>query len=307
MVHGAWTLVWIVEVGNGFRFYHLPSTFQASSPRLREVEAGIHILRTNFYHYMYSLPVPLEHYSYAKLLNEIIQLCHKRRFTYQVIGYAKTRFAIAYPIYKITIAPEQKKIFCIEAGTHGYEIAGPLAILELLKNPARWLNKNLRYEIYPLVNPAGFDLRCRENAFGRDVNNISPQTMANEEFAEAKILAADIKNKKLAVFLSLHEDNDMRAFYAYVYERTPQTIYRQVIAQTAKICPIFTSKLIHGAKADGHGLIIHSAYDKAFHDFFHYRGQTAISITTETPGLLPLAKRIQINLNNIKLLSQLID
>ena len=252
---------------------------------------------------MHSLSVPLAHYSYAKLLNEIIRLCHKRRFVYQVIGYTKTRVALAYPIYKITIAPEQKKIFCIEAGTHGYEIAGPLTILALLKNPARWLNKNLRYEIYPVTNPAGFDLRRRENAFGRDVNNISPQTMANEEFAEAKILAADIKNKKLAVFLSLHEDIDKRAFYVYIHERAPHTIYRQVIAQTAKICPVLTSKLIHGAKADGHGLIINRAYDKAFHDFFHYRGQANISLTTETPGLLPLATRIQVNLNNIKLIS----
>ena len=256
---------------------------------------------------MHSLSVPLAHYSYAKLLNEIIRLCHKRRFVYQVIGYTKTRVALAYPIYKITIAPEQKKIFCIEAGTHGYEIAGPLAILALLKNPARWLNKNLRYEIYPVTNPAGFDLRRRENAFGRDVNNISPQTMANEEFAEAKILAADIKNKKLAVFLSLHEDIDQRAFYAYVYERAPQAVYRELITQTARFCPILTRKLIHGAKTDGAGLVINSVYDKAFHDFFHYRGQTAISITTETPGLLPLAKRIQINLNSIKLLSQSID
>lgn len=252
---------------------------------------------------MYSIPVPLEHYSCAKLLDEIIRLCRRRKFAYKIIGRAKTRSDISYPIYRITINPEQKKIFCLEAGTHGYEIGGPLTVLALLKNPARWLNKNLRYEIYPLVNPAGFDLRRRENAFGRDVNNISPQTMANEEFAEAQALAADIKKTNMAVLLSLHEDVDKRAFYAYVYEREPQAVYRQVIAQTAQICPILKSKLIHGAKANGAGLIINSAYDKSFHDFLHHRGQTRISLTTETPGLLPLSKRIEINLKNIKLLS----
>lgn len=252
---------------------------------------------------MHALPIAPEHYSCAKLMDEILRLCRRKRFAYKIIGRAKTPTDISYPIYQITINPEQKKIFCLEAGTHGYEIAGPLTVLTLLKNHARWLNKNLRYEIFPLVNPAGFDLRQRENAFGRDVNNISPQTMANEQFAEARALVYATKGRSFCVYLSLHEDIDKPAFYAYVYEREPQAIYRRVIAQTAKVCPILTSKTIHGARADGHGLIINSPYDKAFHDFFHYRGQAAISLTTETPGLLPLAKRIQINLNNIKLLS----
>jgi len=254
---------------------------------------------------MYSLPVPLEHYSYAKLMDEIIRLCRQKRFACRVIGRIKTRLKISYPIYKITIAPERKGIFCIEAGTHGYEIAGPLSILSLLKNPGRYLNKQFRYDIYPVINPAGFDLLRRENAFGRDVNNISPLTLANDEFVEARIISADIKKTNFAVFLSLHEDVDKRAFYAYAHEREPQAVYRQVIASTARICPILKSQTIHGAKSNGEGLIINSPYDKSFHDFLHHRGQTKLSLTTETPGRLPLAKRIQINLNNIKLLSRI--
>jgi len=252
---------------------------------------------------MHTLPIPLEHYSSAKLLDEIIRFCRRKRFAYKIIGRAKTPTDLSYPIYQITINPEQKKIFCIEAGTHGYEIAGSLAVLALLKNPVRWLNKNLRYEIYPLVNPAGFDLRRRENAFGRDVNNISPPTLANPEFAESQIMARAFGRKHYAVYLSMHEDIDYHDFYAYANEREAHPIYREVIKQTAKICPILKQKKIHGALSDGEGLIINSPHDKAFHDYLHYRGQAELSLTTETPGLLPLAKRIQINLNNIKLLS----
>jgi len=51
---GTWRLVRKVDDGEWIYKFHFPfSIFQTGSPRLREVEAGIHAPRTTFY---FSLP-----------------------------------------------------------------------------------------------------------------------------------------------------------------------------------------------------------------------------------------------------------
>src|SRR5207237_8762818 len=61
----------------------------------------------------------------------------------------------------------RKRVY-LSSGMHGDEPAGPLAVLELLRdNP--W-PKDLELWLCPCLNPSGFSLNRRENEAGIDLN-----------------------------------------------------------------------------------------------------------------------------------------
>jgi hypothetical protein len=209
---------------------------------------------------------------------------------------------LKYPLYRFVINPSARIKFCIAAGVHGYEIAGPLAMVDLFSNPKVYLDKNIGYYIYPVINPTAFDLRRRVDDDGFD-DTLDKSTLRNKGFNEIRAFFNDVKDKKFAAFISLHEDVDVKKFYAYIFEAEPQKIYRQLIAATARHCQIWRTKDIYGTPADGQGLVINS-HDRSLEDRLYCLQIAKISLCTETPGQLPLAKRIAINLNNIKLLNR---
>jgi hypothetical protein len=250
------------------------------------------------------LDISIENYSYARLIDEIISVCKKRKYQIDIIGYEKfEKIGMIYPLYRIIIHPHQKKnIHCIVAGIHGYEIAGPLSILELVKKPGKYLSKKICYHIYPIINPTGFDLRTRYDDEKRELNTINPKILKSRKYGEVKAFYDHVKNKYFKVFISLHEDVDEHRFYEYVFEEKEKLIYRTIIARVAKKHKILKASKIYGDKSDGSGLIINS-HDRSFEDFLFVNNKADIAVCTETPGKIPIKERISINLNNIKILS----
>jgi len=242
-------------------------------------------------------------YSYGKYISELMKLTQKHRISAEIIGYEKfEKIGRKEPLYRLIINPEAKINFCIVAGIHGEEIAGPFSILRALQNPEKYFAKKIRYQIYPILNPTGFDLKQRHDDDGKQLNAITKQILKSKNFKEVKLFFDDIKNINFDVFLSLHEEIINEEFYAFVYEKTPVAIYEKIMRANKKYAKIFKNKTIEKFKTDKNGLVM-NIHDQTFEDYFFSHKQTPISLCTETPGQLPLATRIKINLQNIKILS----
>jgi len=200
---------------------------------------------------MKNLKLPLENYSYAKLISKIIKRCNIHNFKYQIIGFEKfEKINQHYPLYRITINPKKKKKLCIITGTHGDEIAGPLSILESLKNIEKYYFPDIRYDIFPMTNPTEFDLRIRTDDDKKDLNNMSRIISKNRNYNEVNILKKSIKNEKFEILLSLHEDIDTEKFYLYHHEPKPFNLSKHISKNTKKYIPIFSNRTIYKDKID---------------------------------------------------------
>lgn len=241
--------------------------------------------------------------SYTGYTSRLIKICRKQKISYKVIGSEKfEKLNLKYPLYRVDINPKGKKKFIVIAGTHGDEIAGPLSLLFLLQESKKYLNQDYHYLIYPVINPTGFDFRTRKDDDNRDLNNMSASALKSKNYREVKVLYKDMEKVESEVFIALHEDLDEDRFYAYVFEKGQELIYREMIKRISRSCKIWKSKRIYENKSDGQGLVI-NAHDQSIEDRVFCLGKARLSLCTETPGKLPLKKRIEMNLKNIKFLS----
>ena len=245
-----------------------------------------------------------KNFSSAKLIYDIITLCNIHRLKYKIIGNESfEKINQTYPIYKIIINPKIKIKFCIIAGVHGNEIAGPFTILEALNNPQKIFDSRIRYDIFPLLNPTGFDLKQRYDDDNRDLNCLNKKTLKSRNYREIQAFNESTKNQRFDALISLHEDLSQTKFYAYIFEKDKNPLYRKIISSTEKKINIWKTKNIYENFSDKKGLVI-NAHDRAIEDRLYCQGRAKISLTTETPGKLTLKKRIKINLDNIKTINK---
>lgn len=102
----------------------------------------------------------------------------------------------------------------ISGGVHGDEPAGPLAILDLLKN--KRFPSNFHITLVPVVNPTGLERGTRENAEGIDLNR---DYGSNAHSAETRAHRSWLVGRRFDLALCLHED--FEATGAYLYELKP--------------------------------------------------------------------------------------
>jgi len=100
----------------------------------------------------------------------------------------------------------------LTAGVHGDEPAGPHALLDLLERDL--LDPRFSYRIWPCTNPSGYDARTRESAEGCDVNRTFGRGGGSPE---AKAIVTANRDRKFALALDLHEDDEATGFYCYEY------------------------------------------------------------------------------------------
>lgn len=144
----------------------------------------------------------------------------------------------------------------LSAGIHGDEPAGPLALLNLMREgffdvPAHWW-------ICPTLNPTGLVARTRENVGGIDLNRdywirSSPEVIAHSAWLDRFV--------KPDLFISLHEDWESTGFYFYeinLGDDEPARAHRILDA----VKPYFHSErgpLIDGHESREDGWIYHAA------------------------------------------------
>jgi protein MpaA len=179
----------------------------------------------------------------------------------------------------------------LSAGIHGDEPAGPLALLEMLG--AGIFDDRATWFICPLLNPAGFRKRTRENTAGLDLNRDYRNTRSAE--IEAHIAWLQRQPNFDATFC-VHEDWEAKGYY--LYEQNPlgrPSLAEPMLAAVARVCPIDPSGLIDEREAVG-GIIRpvidpwqRELWPEAIYLRLHH---TTLGYTIESPSGFPLAQRI---------------
>jgi predicted deacylase len=113
------------------------------------------------------------------------------------------------PVSAWTRGPQGGHIY-LSAGIHGDEPAGPLALLELMRQ--EFFTPEPGWVICPALNPTGLAAGRRENGCGVDLNRDYLMQRTREVTAHAAWLQS---MPAPGMFLSLHEDWEAAGFYFY--------------------------------------------------------------------------------------------
>lgn len=180
----------------------------------------------------------------------------------------------------------------LSAGIHGDEPAGPLALLELLRENA--LPHHFNYWICPLLNPSGLARNTRENADGYDLNRDYDKVRSVEVDKHRKWAQSSID--RLDQSLHLHEDWESRGFYLYELNLSGAPSRAKAILTAVQAhLPIETAEEIDGNAARD-GMIRRETLpevpggDPEAVDFTQRFG--GLSYTLETPSTWPLTDRV---------------
>jgi murein peptide amidase A len=105
----------------------------------------------------------------------------------------------------------------LSGGIHGDEPAPPLALLALIERGV--FDDRAVWFLCPLLNPAGFTCRTRENAEGVDLNRDYKALRSLEIQAHARWLQ---RQPNFDLALCLHEDWEAQGLYVYELNPTGQ-------------------------------------------------------------------------------------
>ena len=180
----------------------------------------------------------------------------------------------------------------LSAGIHGDEPAPPLALLEMLG--AGVFDTRANWFLCPLLNPAGFLARTRENADRVDLNRDYKHLLSAEIRGHINWLQRQ-PNFDLAI--CLHEDWESTGFYLYELNPTTKTtLAERMIAAVERVCPIDEATVIDGREIDVRGIIrpiadpsLRDLWPEAIYLRAHH---TTLTYTLESPSSRPLAQRI---------------
>ena len=200
--------------------------------------------------------------------------------------------ASAYRLVALTrTVPGATKRLYISTGIHGDEPAGPLAILQMLKENCWPAQVDLW--ICPCLNPTGFPANTRENAKGLDLN----RQYLNPEAEETRAHIAWLERQPgFDLCLCLHEDWESNGFYVYELNPDEQRSFAPgIMEQVSKVCPIDMASEIEGRPASG-GIIRPSVDPRSRPQwpeaFYLFTNKTRLSYTTEAPSDFPIATRV---------------
>jgi hypothetical protein len=189
----------------------------------------------------------------------------------------------------------------LSAGIHGDEPAGPLALLELLREgfftgSAHWL-------LCPALNPTGLASLTRENARGIDLNRDywlreTPEVVAHTGWLDARP-APDL-------FISLHEDWETTGFYFYEINLGVENLdrTRRILDSVQPWFLPEPGPIIDGHEASGPGWIYHVAEPDLPEGWpeaiYLAKMGCPISFTFETPSRAALGPRVAAHVAAVK-------
>ncbi|HEX5790956.1 MAG TPA: M14 family metallocarboxypeptidase, partial [Luteolibacter sp.] len=192
------------------------------------------------------------------------------------------------------------KSIYLSAGMHGDEPAGPLALLELLREG--FFSPAARWAICPALNPTGLAAGTRDNAQGIDLNRDYRLRSTDEVRAHAGWLDA---RSAPDLFLSLHEDWETRGFYLYEINQGVDAPQRaRAILQA--VDPWFDAEpgIIDGHRVREAGWIYHAAepdLPEGWPEAIHLaKLGCPLSFTFETPSKAPLEERVAAHVAAVK-------
>lgn len=187
--------------------------------------------------------------------------------------------------------PSRPRVY-LSAGIHGDEPAPPLALLALLE--AGCFDARASWYLCPLLNPAGFAARTRENAAGIDLN----RDYKVPRSAEIQAHVAWLRNQPaFDLCICLHEDWEAKGFY--LYELNPEnrpSLAPAMIDAARNHCGIETATTIDGREIAEPGIIrpvsdplLRETWPETIYLREHHG---PLQYTIESPSGLPLEQRV---------------
>lgn len=181
----------------------------------------------------------------------------------------------------------------LSAGMHGDEPAGPLALLEMIRQG--FFELPFAWSICPALNLSGLIAGTRENAEGVDLNRDYWQRATPEIIAHAAWLES---RPAPEMFISLHEDWESSGFYFYeinLGEDRPERA-QSILSAVEKWFPREAGPIIDGHAARAPGWIYHAAEPDLPQGWpeaiFLAKIGCPVSFTFETPSHAALDLRI---------------
>jgi protein MpaA len=227
-----------------------------------------------------------------KVLAEIEQTIAEKHWTRDRLTLASDNSGqqVDFIAYRKTAASARNRIY-LSTGIHGDEPAGPLAILQLLRenhwpaDAAIWL--------CPCLNLTGFPLNRRENVKGIDLNRDYRDLQSEETRTHVGWLKAQ---PDFDIALCLHEDWEAQGFY--LYELNPDnraSFADKIISRVAEVCPIDPAPMIETWPAKN-GVIspnVNPADRPQWPEAIYLiSNKTRLSYTLEAPSDFPLETRV---------------
>ncbi len=240
------------------------------------------------------------------LLNQVIAAAEKAGAQkIRTMGYVQC-LGKDVPIIKILFRsrPENPRVL-LSAGIHGDEPAGPHSVLSLLlswnESPISSLFQGINLDLFPLINPSGFEKMTRENAEKIDLNR---EFAKGHPALEIRLLMDDLRNKRYDLSVEFHEDIDARGFYLYEHFPEKRNPFAPSIISRleSEKLTILKDPVIEGMPARNG--IIHPGQGRKRSHFrrhgwpmaiYMFRHGTPRTITLETPTMAPLDERIRMH------------
>jgi len=185
----------------------------------------------------------------------------------------------------------------LSSGIHGDEISGPLALLEMLRQPDFFAAFDAT--IFPMLNPDGLAKNVRENADGIDLNRDYRNSKSAEILGHIEALQT---LDRFDASMMLHED--FEGIGAYLFELNDElspTLGKEIIAAMGRHVPIDTRPEIdtfpaHDGVLSRKDIValrgpIEERPDWPEAIYLSLR-HTKVAYTTETPKPFPLAQRV---------------
>jgi protein MpaA len=195
----------------------------------------------------------------------------------------------------------------LSAGIHGDEISGPIAMLEMLRQPDFFAN--CEATLFPILNPDGLARGTRENADGVDLNRDYREPKSAEIAGHVATLQT---LGRFDAAMLLHEDFEGIGAYLYELNETlPPHLGGNILAAMGRHVPIDLRPEIEGVSAANgllrrrdlilkHGPIEERPdWPEAIYLGVHH---TRLSYTTETPMPFPLEQRVKAQIAAVKTL-----
>lgn len=179
----------------------------------------------------------------------------------------------------------------LSTGIHGDEPAGPLAVLQLLREN-NW-PKDAAIWLCPCLNLTGFPKNQRENYAGVDLNRDYRHLQTEEIRTHVSWLGGQ---PNFDITLCLHEDWESHGFY--LFEQNPDhkpSFGEKIISAVEQVCPIDRSHTIEGWPAQG-GIISPKVNPDERpqwpESIYLIKNKTRLAYTLEAPSDFPLNVRV---------------
>ncbi|HEX7261306.1 MAG TPA: M14 family metallocarboxypeptidase [Luteolibacter sp.] len=189
----------------------------------------------------------------------------------------------------------------LSAGIHGDEPAGPLALLELLREG--FFTSEIHWSLCPALNPSGLAAATRENVSGIDLNRDYWLRGTPEIIAHALWLDRLIMPK---LFISLHEDWETAGFYFYEINlrEDDSARARHILKAVRPWFPPEPGRLIDGHEVREPGWIYHAAEPDLPEGWpeaiYLAKKGCPLSFTFETPSHAALPQRVAAHMAAVK-------